>query len=186
MPDDPRANAILTYWHDEVGPAGWYEADPARDGEIASRFRDDWHVAMTGGHREWMRAARPALALIVLTDQFSRNIFRGSGQAYAADPMALRAANTAIRMGYDKVVANPLRQFFYLPFMHSERLSDQERCVRLFLLDPDGAAGDNLDHAVKHREVIRRFGRFPSRNAALGRKDSPHERAYREAGGYMS
>ncbi|MEM7176627.1 MAG: DUF924 family protein [Pseudomonadota bacterium] len=186
MPEPVRATAILDYWLDEVGEKGWYLADPDRDAEIAHRFADDHAAACAGRLRDWLTAPRSALALLVLLDQFSRNLYRGSARAYQADPLALKIMVAAIRVGHDKQIAKPARQFFYLPLMHSERLADQERCVRLFLMDHPTEAENNLEHAIKHREVIRRFGRFPSRNAAMGRADSEAERAYRAADGYMS
>lgn len=134
----------------------------------------------------WVSRPRSALALLILLDQFSRNIFRGQPGAFAADPIALRATVTSLRLGHDLAIAEPERQFFYLPLMHSERLADQDRCVRLIRMRMPQHGDVNLEHAQKHREVIRRFGRFPSRNAILGRTDNRAEIAYREAGGYMS
>lgn len=186
MSEDPRATRILDYWLTEVGPDGWYVVDPACDLAIRERFFTDWENAVSGQLRPWLRSARESLAFLILLDQFTRNLFRGQARAFSADPTALRAAVTAVGNGYDQFTSYPAKQFFYLPFMHSERLSDQERCVRLFLLSGQDCSGDNLSHAVQHREVIRRFGRFPSRNAPLGRRDSDAERAYRASGGYMS
>lgn len=186
MSEPARVTAILDYWLDEVGEKGWYIADPDRDAEIARRFAADHEAARTGALRHWLTEPRQVLALLLLLDQFSRNIFRGDARAFQFDRLALRAAVMAIWIGHDKKIDKPARQFFYLPLMHSERLPDQERCVRLFILDNPTTAENNLEHAIKHREVIRRFGRFPSRNAAMGRRDSDAEQAYRAAGGYMS
>ncbi|MEM7237381.1 MAG: DUF924 family protein [Pseudomonadota bacterium] len=185
MLEDDRAQRILTYWLDDVGETGWYEADPMRDETIRARFSADFADACRGHLQTWVRVADQCLALLILLDQFSRNILRGKPEAYSGDARALAVAGTALRLGHDRSFEMPARQFFYLPFMHSERLADQERCVRLFLLNGGPTGGNNLDHAVKHREVIRRFGRFPSRNAALGRQDSAKERSYRNGGGYM-
>lgn len=181
-----EADAVLDYWLQEAGQQAWYTSDPGRDAEIRTRFLGLWQGAAAGRLGHWAGQPRPALALLILLDQFSRNIFRGTARAFAADPLALRAAMTALRLGHDLKIAEPERQFFYLPLMHSERLADQDRCVRLVLMRMEIHGADNLEHAQKHREVIRRFGRFPSRNAVLGRADSAAELAYREAGGYMS
>jgi uncharacterized protein (DUF924 family) len=123
-----------------------------------------------------------ALGLIILTDQFPRNMFRDSPRAFASDARALRIAALAINHAWDLRVAEPMRQFFYLPFMHSEMLTDQDRSVRLFKARM--ATGDNLLHARAHREVIRRYGRFPYRNAALGRISTPQEDVFLASGGY--
>ena len=127
-----------------------------------------------------MQAADSALALVVLLDQIPRNIFRGSGHAFATDPLALLHANHAIAAGFDAQVDPALQMFFYLPFEHSEVLADQQRAVALFtaLDNPD-----LLGYAVAHRDVIAQFGRFPHRNAALGRTNTPDEQAWLDAGG---
>ena len=177
---------VLGFWLDETGTEGWYRRSEDLDRRIVERFRDLWERAARGACDDWMRTSRGALALMILLDQFPRNMFRGSAEAYRSDEHALALAKLAIERGHDKAVAEPERQFFYLPLMHSEALADQERSVRLIKLRLPETGEDNLEHAVKHREVIRRFGRFPSRNRALGRHDTAAERSYREAGGYMS
>lgn len=176
---------ILRYWLEEVGPRGWYAADPARDADIRTRFLGDWHQAARGALHPWLATPRSSLALLVLLDQFSRNIFRGQGEAFSADAGALAAARTAIGLRHDRHIPEPERQFFYLPFMHSERLADQERCIRLIQMRMPETGAVNLEHGAQHRAVIRQFGRFPSRNAPLGRRDTAAEHAYRAAGGYM-
>ncbi|MEL6478283.1 MAG: DUF924 family protein [Pseudomonadota bacterium] len=184
---DDRAAAILSYWLEELGPKLWYaRPDPARDAEIAARFGADLEAAAAGRCRGWLARPDYALALMILLDQFPRHIHRGRAEAFATDALALAAAGQAIAQGHDVKIAEPERQFFYLPFMHSERLADQERCVRLVLLNLTETGAQTLIHSAKHREVIRRFGRFPSRNAALGRADTERERAYRAERGYMS
>ncbi len=177
---------ILKFWVEEIGPQGWYEQSDALDVRIRGQFLDLWDDAMAGRLESWMASADGALALIILLDQFPRNMFRGEAAAFRSDPYALGLAKRSIAAGYDQKTPEPQRQFFYLPLMHSEKLADQERCVRMIMLGMPECGDDNLPHAIKHREVIRKFGRFPSRNAALGRTDSEAERAYREAGGYMS
>ncbi|KAF0677622.1 DUF924 family protein [Profundibacterium mesophilum] len=175
---------ILDFWIDEVGQDRWYDVDEALDTSIRARFAPAWEAARDGGMTDWLADPRSALAYIILTDQFPRNMFRGEGRAFATDGLALGAAKAAIGREWDLRIAAPERQFFYLPLMHSENLVDQDRCVRLMLSRmPDGGAG-NLLHARAHREVIRKFGRFPYRNDALGRQSKPVEREYLDAGAY--
>ena len=177
---------ILNFWLNEVGQKGWYDSSDTLDATIRDRFLDLWMAGVEGRLDNWVVTSRGALALLILLDQFPRNMFRGTESAFRSDPRALCLAKRAIAMGHDRQTPEPQRQFFYLPLMHSEVLPDQERCVRLIMLGMPEHGPDNLPHAVKHREVIRKFGRFPSRNAALGRTDSAAEQAYRAAGGYMS
>ena len=181
-----EAESVLRFWLDEVGPKGWYQRSDEVDAQTAARFRALWERATEGALDDWMLTPRGALALLILLDQFPRNMFRGSAKAFSADDHACALAKLAIERGHDRAVPEPERQFFYLPLMHSEALADQERSVRLIKLRLPETGADNLDHAVKHRDVIRRFGRFPSRNRALGRHDTEAERRYRETGGYMS
>jgi len=176
---------ILRFWLDEVGRDCWYTSDAALDDQIKTRFQDVWRRAAAGGCHAWLLTPRGALALLILLDQFPRNMFRGDAAAFSTDWRALRAAKHAIALGHDKVTPEPERQFFYLPLMHSEGLPDQERCVRLIKLAMPETGTGNMEHARRHREVIRRFGRFPSRNRPLGRRDTEEERSYRAAGGYM-
>lgn len=177
---------VLTFWLDEIGPERWYVQDDGLDAQISARFHDRWLAACTGSHDDWMCRPEGALALLILLDQFPRNMFRGRAAAFSSDRRALMVAKRMITVGHDRRTREPERQFFYLPFMHSETLSDQERCVRLLLLNMPEHGDKNLPHAIKHRDVIRRFGRFPSRNAALGRSDTAAELTYRAEGGYMS
>jgi uncharacterized protein (DUF924 family) len=177
---------ILRYWLHEIGPKRWYVADAEIDREIRDRFEDVWRRAGDGACDHWLLTPRGALALMIVLDQFPRNMFRGTAAAYRTDCRALSSAKQAIRRGHDKVTPEPERQFFYVPLMHSEGLPDQERCVRLIKLTMPETGEGNLEHARQHREVIRRFGRFPSRNKPLGRHDTEAERAYRASGGYMS
>ena len=123
------------------------------------------------------------LAYLLLTDQFPRNMFRDEGRAFASDPLARHVATFAWHKKIDLGIDPPLRQFFYLPLMHSESIVDQDRCVALFKARMPDAA-NNLLHARAHREVIRRFGRFPYRNAALGRQTTPEEQAFLDGGSY--
>lgn len=176
-----RAGEVLTFWQ-EAGPESWYRQDAPFDRTIRDRFGALWDLACAGGCDHWAMGPKGALGLIVLTDQFPRNMFRDSPRAFASDARALRIAASALNHGWDLRVAEPMRQFFYLPFMHSEMLTDQDRSVRLFTARM--ATGDNLLHARAHREVIRRYGRFPYRNAALGRISTPQEDVFLASGGY--
>ena len=143
-----------------------------------------WEEACEGKFSLWMTYPSGTLAYIILTDQFSRNMFRGTGKAFASDRPALAAAKSAIEKGWDLRIDEPARQFFYMPLMHSESLCDQDRCVRLMCERMPAGRENNLLHAQAHREVIRQFGRFPYRNDALGRESTTPERAYLAAGGY--
>ena len=177
---------VLSFWLDKVGPAGWYIQDDALDAQIRDQFLETWQAACEGRFSLWLTYPSGALAYIILTDQFPRNMFRGSKKAFSSDKAALAAAKCAVDKGWDMKIDEPARQFFYLPMMHSENLCDQERCVRLMCerMPNDGAG--NLLHARAHREVIRQFGRFPYRNEALERPTTEHEAAYVSSGGYGS
>ena len=179
---DPQQ--VLEFWLDDVGPEGWYASDPALDKRIIDRFGAAWTGACEGRYSLWLTYPSGALAYIILTDQFSRNMFRNTGKAFASDRIALAAAKSAIDKGWDLKIDAPARQFFYLPLMHSENLCDQDRCVRLMYERMPQHGGGNLLHARAHREVIRQFGRFPYRNEALDRHMTPMEQAYVSGGGY--
>lgn len=175
---------ILSFWLDEIGPDGWYESDDALDQTIRDRFLETWQAACEGKFSLWLTYPTGVLAYIILTDQFPRNMFRGEGKAFSSDRAALAVAKSAIERNWDMRIDPPARQFFYLPLMHSENLCDQDRCVRLMCERMPEAAASNLLHARAHREVIRQFGRFPYRNAALDRNDTQSEKAYATQGGY--
>ena len=175
---------VLSFWLDDVGEAGWYAQDDALDAEIKRRFKDVWEAARAGFLSHWLIDPRGYLAFVILTDQFPRNMFRGSKLAFSSDRDALAAAKAAVDRCWDLKIDEPERQFFYLPMMHSESLCDQDRCVRLMCERMPEAGASNLLHARAHREVIRQFGRFPYRNEALARDFTPPEAAYVSAGGY--
>jgi len=180
----PRtAGEIVTFWQ-EIGPEGWYATDPALDRAIRDRFLEVWVNAARGDYRDWLSAPKGALGYLILTDQFPRNMFRGQARAFATDERARTAAIIAVQRAWDLRIPEPIRQFFYLPFMHAETLADQDRCVRLMIARMPETGADNLLHARAHRAVIRRFGRFPYRNDALGRATTGAEQAFLEAGGY--
>lgn len=173
---DSRAD-ILKFWFDETKPVQWFQKNPDFDDTIRTRFAGDYDLAAAGIYDNWMESADGALALVILLDQFPRNMFRGSPQSFATDDKALRVARHALDRHYDRLLAPEKRRFLYLPFEHSEVFEDQERSVALFAAmkkeDPLG-----YDYAVRHRDVILRFGRFPHRNAVLGRTSTPEETAY--------
>ncbi|EEE38611.1 hypothetical protein RKLH11_2454 [Rhodobacteraceae bacterium KLH11] len=177
---------VLSFWLDEVGPKGWYLQDDALDAQIRDRFLTTWQAACEGRFSLWLTYPSGVLAYIILMDQLPRNMFRGSKQAFASDRAALAAAKCAVDKGWDLKIDEPARQFFYLPMMHSENLCDQERCVRLMFERMTESGDSNLLHARAHREVIRKFGRFPYRNDALERATTEHEAAYVSSGGYGS
>ncbi|WP_425052528.1 DUF924 family protein [Psychromarinibacter sp. S121] len=175
---------ILAFWLDEIGPKGWYAGGEDLDAEIRDRFEAEWNRTMDGSNALWLTYASGALAYIILVDQFPRNMFRDSGKAFASDAIGLAAAKLSIAHGFDMKIDEPARQFFYLPLMHSECLSDQDRCVRLMKTRMPETGAENLRHAKAHREVIRRFGRFPYRNDALSRSTTGPEAAFVDQGGY--
>ena len=178
------ADDILRFWIEEVGPKGWYRQDAALDAHIRERFFDDWEAAHQGACGRMLTHAKGALACLILLDQFPRNMFRDDARAFASDDAARGIAKKAIDLGWDMQIAEPQRQFFYLPLMHSEALPDQDRCVRLVITRMPETGAVTLRHAQAHREIIRHFGRFPTRNAALGRRTSREETRFLEEGGY--
>jgi uncharacterized protein (DUF924 family) len=171
---------IVSFWRD-AGAEKWWRKDAAFDRLIEERFGATHAAAADGRLSDWSETPEGALALTLLLDQFSRQLFRGDPRAFAQDGMARDLARKALEAGYDSQVEPALLQFFYLPFMHSEAIADQERCLRLFNALP---GADNLKYAIEHERIIRRFGRFPHRNAILGRHTSPAERAFLDAGGF--
>lgn len=171
---------IIRFWIDEVGPKGWYTQSDDLDRTVRDRFMAAWIDAPRLA-AEWAGTAEGALTALILTDQFPRNMFRNDARAYSTDPLALRIARKAIEAGHDLATPEPARQFFYLPFEHSEELPDQQRAVALFA---ERMPGENQIHAEIHRDTIAKFGRFPWRNEALGRIPTEAERMVMEAGGY--
>ncbi len=173
---------MLAFWR-EAGRDKWFKKDAEFDRAIAERFAALHSEAAAGKKRDWAKTADGALALILLLDQFSRNMFRDSPKAFAQDEMAAALADEAIAAGFDKEVVPDLAAFFYMPFMHAERIADQKRSV-LFFHSLGGR--ENLPYARTHEEVIRRFGRFPHRNPVLGRHTTPAEQAYLDDGGFKA
>ena len=175
---------VLRFWLDDVGPDGWYKQSDALDDTIRTRFSDTLIGAAEGRYSLWLTYPSGVLAYVIVTDQFSRNMHRDTSQAFATDKIALASAKSAVAKGWDMKIDEPARQFFYLPMMHSENLCDQDRCVRLMCERMPEWGAQNLSHARAHRAVIRQFGRFPTRNAALGRTSTKPEQEYMANGGY--
>ena len=174
-----EARALLAFWR-QAGMSRWFRGGDAFDDECRERWQDAHFAASRREYDDWLADADGALALVLLLDQIPRNIYRGSGHAFATDGLARRYAIEAIKAGHDAHSAADLRGFFYLPFEHSESMADQHRSVELF-----AALGNDsmYEYALKHRAVIEQFGRFPHRNAALGRSSTPDELAWLDAGG---
>jgi uncharacterized protein (DUF924 family) len=182
---DPTIDETLSFWFETAGPARWYAASPAFDARVGRLFaraiETNARIWWEGGH-PWEDTAFGSFALILQFDQFTRNVWRGSGHAFAHDEIARQIAWQMIWQGFDWAIPDDRRAFVYLPFMHSEEIEDQDLCVELTTERLSGTG--TRDHAIKHREVIRQFGRFPYRNDALGRTSTAVEIAYLESGGY--
>ena len=174
------AAAVLAFWR-AAGPEQWFKKDTAFDAAIRARFIETYEAAAAGQLSGWEQTAEGALALIVVLDQFPRNMFRDDARTYAADPQARAVAERALERGFDQKVPLSDRQFFYLPFEHSEAMADQERCCALMAATGDA---ELLKWAQLHADIIRRFGRFPHRNAMLGRATTAEEQAFLDGGGF--
>jgi uncharacterized protein (DUF924 family) len=175
----PTPADVVTFWR-AAGPQRWFEKDAAFDDDIRRRFLKAHEAAAAGKLTDWEASAEGALALLILLDQFSRNMFRGQARMFASDPLAHAIASRAILNGFDGAFPD-LYGFFYLPFMHSEVLADQERAIAFYRARNDA---DGLKWADLHADIIRRFGRFPHRNAVLGRVSTPQEQAFLDSGGF--
>jgi uncharacterized protein (DUF924 family) len=171
---------VLAFWQ-AAGPEKWFNKEPAFDSEIAMRFSAVWHAAAGGKLPQWEETPEGALALVIVLDQFPRNMFRGHARTYQADAIARAVADRAIARGFDQQIPPLQRRFFYLPFMHSENLPDQERCVDLARRYGDDEFTKYAEH---HADIVRRFGRFPHRNAMLGRATTPEEQRFLDDGGF--
>ena len=178
------ANQVVEFWIDEVRSDRWYVGGVELDQKVTEGFESTWWDTLKGGNALWLTYATGTLAYLILMDQMSRNMFRGTARAFGSDRQALAAAKSAIQNGWDLRIDEPARQFFYTPLMHSESLTDQDRAVRLIKTRMPNGQALQLPHARVHREIIRQFGRFPFRNAALDRKSTALEIAYEVAGGY--
>lgn len=182
-----EAAELLAFWfgvpgspeHGSSRPE-WFRKDDAFDALIRERYAALLERGLRGELSKWAATPLGALAQVVLLDQFPRNAFRNTPRMYATDAMARKIADAALKAGHDQAVEPALRLFFYLPFGHSENLADQERSVAL----SEALGEPNLSHAKRHRDIIRRFGRFPHRNPILGRAMTPEEQRYLDEGGY--
>jgi uncharacterized protein (DUF924 family) len=189
---DNGAEDVLEFWLGSLDARGradrahtesWYRRDAAFDQRIAERFGELHAAALRGERDAWLATPRGRLALVIVLDQFSRNLYRGDARSFAGDQRALAASREGVALGIDRALALDERGFLYMPFMHSEALADQDRSVELFekfVLEQQHDELRNylknaLDFAERHRAIIRRFGRYPHRNAALGRESTPEE-----------
>ena len=171
---------ITQFWRD-AGPDKWFVANDGFDREIRTRFLTTHEAASRGELASWEDHPEGVLALLILLDQFPRNMFRCAARAFATDALARRIAEKALARDFDRLVDEVMRLFFYLPFMHSEELADQDRCLQLFAMLGDA---EQLRYAVTHRDIILRFGRFPNRNGLLGRVTTPAEQRFLDEGGF--
>jgi uncharacterized protein (DUF924 family) len=171
---------VIGFWQD-AGPKRWFEPSVEFDQEVRAKFLATHETAAAGSLSAWEATPLGTLALLLLLDQFPRNMFRGTPRAFATDSQARSIARHALEHGFDAQVSKELRTFFYLPFMHSEELADQERCLALYQ-----ALGneEGIKYADLHLDAIKRFGRFPHRNEILGRPSRPEEVTYLEGGGF--
>ena len=174
------APEVVSFWRD-AGPDCWFTKNAAFDDQIRERFFETYEAAAAGKLSGWEHSAQDALALLILLDQFPRNMFRGDARAFATDPLARAIAAGAIVRGFDSQVPADLRSFFYLPFEHSEDLADQERGIAFYKAVGNA---DGLKWAEIHADIIRRFGRFPHRNAVLSRATTPEEQKFLDDGGF--
>jgi uncharacterized protein (DUF924 family) len=168
---------ILDFWTNKVGEKRWFNGGPEIDALITQRWRGTWDAAKRGEFASWEDGANGALALVLILDQFPRNMFRDHADAFATDAQARATATRAIDKGFDRATDEKLRLFFYMPFMHAENMADQDKSVALFA-ERIGKDNTQYFYALEHRAEIARFGRFPSRNHALGRQTTDDEREF--------
>jgi uncharacterized protein (DUF924 family) len=185
------SDIVLEFWFGTLDASGfadaahaqrWWQKDAAFDALISERFGALHEAIARGAHEDWLATPRGRLAYVIVLDQFSRNMFRGSARAFAHDAQALEAAREGVERGDDRSLAYDERGFLYMPLMHSERLEDQERCLALFAALRDASTGsardranNSVDFAERHRDIVQRFGRFPHRNQVLGRTSTTEE-----------
>jgi len=181
---DVTAKDVVDFWLG-AGSDKWFRKDDGFDAEIAAKFGDAVKAAGDGHYADWAATPEGALALVILMDQFPRNLHRGSAQAFAYDARALDVTRGAIEDGHDMATRTEDRSWFYMPFMHSEELADQEQCIALVRERLPGAE-DTLKFAILHRDLIARFGRFPHRNVLFGRDSTEEEKNYLSSDGAFS
>jgi uncharacterized protein (DUF924 family) len=175
-----RPAEVIDFWI-AAGPELWFAKDPEFDRRFRDRFLADHEAAARGELSYWLGSAEGALALVILLDQYPRNAFRDTPRMYDTDALARKAAHAAFAAGYDRAISADLRKFLLLPFAHSEDLADQERAVAL----ARRIGPVDLARAEHHRDIVRRFGRFPHRNRILSRESTPEELRYLADGGYQ-
>ena len=175
----PSPRDVLVFWFDELTPRDWFTRNDDVDAAIVARFKALHEALAAERPSEWTQGPEAFLALIIVLDQFPRNIWRGSAHAFATDPLALSLSRRFRDEGFAEGLDDERKLFAYLPFEHSEVMADQEEAVRLL----GALEGGYGEYAIKHRDVIERFGRFPHRNAALGRKNTREEQEWLDAGG---
>ena len=165
---------VLNFWFEETPPERHFTVDSTLDATVRARFEATWRAARDGALDLWRQTPEGSLALVIVLDQFPRNMFRDTPEAYSTDDLAREVARGAVSQGFDLQVPAALRMFFYLAFQHSERLEDQENALRL-TRERLGESDASFPYALRHRDVIAHFGRFPARNAALGRESTAEE-----------
>lgn len=171
----PGPDSVLDFWFSDAVRPLWFARSEALDADVTRKFSETHAAARRGDLAPWQQSAEGALALTLVLDQFPRNMYRGTPGAFDSDDAARAVARVALEAGHDCAVSAEARPFFYLPFMHSEDLTDQQQAVALYeALD----SGESLEFAYQHRDIIARFGRFPHRNAILGRESTAEELAF--------
>ena len=181
-PTNANGDAVLRFWFEETKPYQWYRRDDAFDAAIKTRFGALHDAAKAGDLDVWRAHPVYSLSLILILDQFSRNLFRDTPGAFAQDDQALDCAREALARRFDHLVNDQRRAFFYMPFMHAETLPVQEECVGLFKAQLPTTM--NVPFAIEHHDIVKRFGRFPHRNKVFGRTSTPEEIAFLKAGGF--
>ena len=167
------------FWFDQQHEKLWFRSTPEFDQQVREIFADAWHLAQAGQLAHWEQTAEGALALVILLDQIPLNMYRGQPESFATEAQSLEVAGRAIARRLDHSLPDKGKAFMYMPFMHSENLADQDRSVELY----EAAGLDaNIRFARHHRDIVRRFGRFPHRNAILGRPSTPEETAWLNSG----
>ena len=181
--NNEKADEVVKFWLD-AGPSAWWRKSDEFDAQIKQRFGDLFEQAAAGELDDWRNEASSCLALILVLDQFSRNLFRGHARAFAQDAQALEVAKHAVEKGFNRVGLEDIKEildFFHMPFMHSENIEDQQTCLELMRV---GGNQGSIKAAVEHGDIIANFGRFPHRNGVLGRQTSEEERAFLDGGGF--
>ena len=175
MSNEINTQTIIDFWFSERVRPLWFRSTPEFDAEVLERFEATWQAARVSQLADWEDDAQGALALVIILDQFPLNMYRDQGLSFSTEAQSREVARRAIDRGWDSELDDPGKAFLYLPFMHSETLADQDRCVALF---ETAGLNDNVRFANHHRDIVRRFGRFPHRNAALGRECTDEEREW--------